>query len=140
VTRAERTLLLAVFRWARTEGGMQWGRWHYRWTRQSGPREQWLGIDFDREDGEYLSIYRGRASGRDYWVADIAEAVDVLAALGILPLRFSTAYRAGYDACMRAHRIAESRMPDRPLFSRGWTDPEVYALLPWADHELAVRR
>jgi hypothetical protein len=139
VTRAERTLLLAVFRWARAEGGMQWGRWHYRWTRQSGPREQWLGVEFDPGDGEFLSLYRGRATGRDYWVADIAEAVDVLAALGILPAQFSTAYRAGYDACQQAHRIAHQPKPGSNWL-RGWTDPEVYALLPWADHDLAVRR
>lgn len=140
MTGAERTLLLALFRWARTEGRLEWGRWHYRWSRETGPREQWVGIDYSADDGEFLTLWRGRTNMRTYFVADVAEAVDVLAALGIVPLQFSTAYRAGYDACMRAHRIAESRMPDRPLFSRGWTDPEVYALLPWADHELAVRR
>jgi hypothetical protein len=105
VTPAERTLLLALFRWARTEGGMEWGRWAHRWSRQRGPREQWLGVDFDSEDGEYLSIYRGRVNARDYWVGSLVEAVDVLAALGIVPARFSSAYRAGWDVCVDIMRI-----------------------------------
>lgn len=140
MTAAERTLLLALFRWARAEGRMEWGRWAHRWSRQTGSREQWIGVDYDPDYGDRLSLYRGYSAAKDYWFADIAEAVDVLAAIGILPARFSTAYRAGYDACMRAHQIAKSPAPDRPLWSRGWTDPEIYALLPAADHELAVRR
>lgn len=137
MTRAERTLLLAVFRWARTEGVRLDGA--MRWT--SPPPHRW-GVDYwgGRDDRD-LHIWRtGQMLGVNYRVVDVAEAVDLLAALGILPLQFSTAYRAGYDACQRAHQIAKSPAPDRPLFSRGWTDPEVYALLPWADHELAVRR
>jgi hypothetical protein len=137
VTGAERTLLLAVFRWARAEGVRLDGA--TRWT--SPPPHRW-GVEFwGGLDDRPVFVWReGQIIGSNYDVVDIAEAVDLLAALGILPAQFSTAYRAGYDACMRAHQIAESRLPDRPLFSRGWTDPEVYALLPWADHELAVRR
>lgn len=143
MTPAERTLLLALFRWARAQGGLTYGS-SYTWTR-FGPRDQRWGVSFYADDWETgkpvaLDIWRGRETSKDYWVRDIAEAVDVLAALGIVPARLSTAYRAGYDACMQAHRIAKSRLPARPFFSRGWTDPEVYALLPWADHDLAVRR
>lgn len=141
MTRAERTLLLAVFRWARAEGGLEWGRWAHRWARQTGPREQWLGVDYDPADGEYLSIYRGRGNAKEYWVSNAAEAVDVLVALGILPHRFSTSYRAGYEATRWADGIAAS--PATPGDwngpRRGWSDPAVYALLPAADRELAVR-
>lgn len=136
MTGAERTLLLAVFRWARAEGVRLDGA--MRWT--SPPPHRW-GVDFwagvaDRR----VTVWQdGWAEGVSCCLDDIAEAVDVLAALGILPLRFSTAYRAGYDAAMRAHQIARS-VPDKLSSPRGWTCPEVYALLPWADHELAVRR
>jgi hypothetical protein len=142
VTRAERTLLLALFRWARAEGGVQYGRLH-RWSHRGESREQWWGVDFF-DDGDYVSIWRGRDNARDYWVRDIAEAVDVLAALGIVPARFSTAYRAGYDAAMQAHHIAKTSPPGQSyradIRPRGWRDPDIYALLPAADHELAVRR
>lgn len=142
MTPSERTLLLALFRWARAKGGLAYGT-HYTWTRL-GPREQRWGVSFypgDWEPGEpvALEIWRGRDTMKTYWVTDVAEAVDLVAALGIVPARFSTAYRAGYDACMRAHRIARQRVPGQ-AYPRGWSDPEVYALLPAADHELAVRR
>jgi len=136
MTRAERILLLAVFRWAHREGGLAYGS-AYTWTR-FGAREQRWGVSFcakDWEPGETvaLEIWRGKETSKDYWVKDIAEAVDVLAALGILSAQFSTAYRAGYDAAGSARRLALSS-------GRGWSDAGVYALLPWADHELAVRR
>lgn len=95
MTAAERILLLALFRWARAEGGLEY-RSIYRWTRR-GPIEQRWGVSFDGVK-PWLSIWRGRDTAKDYWIRDVAEAVDVLAALGIVPARFSTAYRAGWDA------------------------------------------
>lgn len=109
----ERELLLALFRWARAEGRMEWGRWAHRWSRQTGPREQWLGVDYDPEDGKYLSLYRGRENARDYWVASVVEAVDVLAALGIVPPRFSSAYRAGWVARMDTRAASWDGFPGR---------------------------
>jgi len=136
VTGSERTLLLALFRWARAEGGLQYGGL-YSWARR-GPGEPRWGITFHPDEwgtgnAVALEIWRSGITVKEYWVKDIAEAVDVLAALGIVPLQFSTAYRAGYDAAGRCREIAMRS-------SKGWTDAGVYALLPWADHELAVRR
>lgn len=110
MTPAERSLLLAVFRWARAEGGLVYGL-PTRWS-CGGPIDQRWGVswswDFERER---LTVWRGRITARDYWVLSIAEAVDVLVALGILPPRFSTAYRAGWGAMRcyseRAHYGAE---------------------------------
>lgn len=95
MTPAERTLLREVFRWAIREG-IQQGT-HARWTRRGPVEHRWgVSLDFDRL---YLTVWRGRCTGRDYLVTSIAEAVDVLVALGVLPPRFSTAYRAGWDWC-----------------------------------------
>lgn len=124
MTAAERALLLALFRWARADG-VEFGT-AYRWTRR-GPVEQRWGVSYLGDDSPFLTIWRGRANARDYWVADLAEAVDLLAALGIVPARFTTAYRAGWDAAqlysIQAHHGAQ------------WT-----AIRPYAKRELAVRR
>jgi hypothetical protein len=103
VTPAERSLLLALFRWARAEG-LQFGG-ASRWTRR-GPIEQRWGVSCDPGYSAFLTIWRGRDTARDYWVASIAEAVDLVVALGIAPARFSTAYRAGWDAANRYAAVA----------------------------------
>lgn len=131
MTPAERSLLLAVFRWARSTGVRLDGA--MRWT--SPPPHRW-GVDYyQRSDRDSdLHVYRtGQILGVNYMVMSVAEAVDVLVALGILPHRFSTAYRAGYDARTLARIAANaSRL--------GWTDPAVAVMQPAADRTLAVRR
>lgn len=131
MTRAEQALLLQLFRWARTEGvrldgAMRWG---------SPPPHRW-GIDFWKGlDDRDLFVWReGRVVGTNYPVASITEAVDLLVTLGIVPARFSTAYRAGYNAANQARQIAGE--PFRG--GKGWQCPEVYALLPAVDTELVV--
>jgi hypothetical protein len=114
MTAAERTLLLALFRWGRAEG-LEYGR-SSRWSRQTGERETWWGVDFCVGD-EYIDVWRGRANEKRYFVASIAEAVDVLAALGIVPPRFSTAYRAGWYVAAPGHL-------------RSLTDEQYAAILP----------
>lgn len=105
MTTDERRLLLSVFRWAYAEGFELTTAYH-RWTRR-GPIEHRWGVSLEDPESPRLLIWRGRTNGRDYWVASIAEAVDLLVTLGILPARFSTAYRAGWDAMgrysVRAH-------------------------------------
>ncbi|WIM97815.1 hypothetical protein ACTOB_001369 [Actinoplanes oblitus] len=136
MTRAERGLLLELFRWARTEGVRRDGA--MRWT--SPPPHRW-GVDFwNGMDDRDLQVWReGQMVAANYRVTSIAEAVDQLVALGIAPAKFSTAYRAGYNAAMRAHQIARS-VPDKLSSPRGWSAPEIFALLPAADTELAVGR
>lgn len=110
MNRAERRLLLELFRWARAEGGLEYGGL-YTWARRGleGPG-RW-GITFyanDWEPGEPVSleIWRNRQTAKAYWVASIAEAVDLVVALGIAPARFSTTYRAGWDAANRYAEVA----------------------------------
>jgi hypothetical protein len=89
VTADERALLREVLAWGRAEGVRLDGA--SRWT--SPPPHRW-GVDFVPGD-EYLLIWRlGQNTGKSYFVDSVAEAVDVLCALSILPPRFSTAYRA----------------------------------------------
>ena len=131
MTPAEQGLLLAVFRWARAEaverytlaGTLVWGTDQWRVHRLSYG----------------LLVTRGSAAPDIYYARDVPEAVDLLAALGILPPQFSTAYRAGYEACMRAHEVANDWV-DNAWGRRGWQAPEIYSLLPAADHALVVRR
>lgn len=119
MTPAERTLLREVFRWAIREG-IQQGT-HARWTRRGPVEQRWgVSLDFDRL---YLTVWRGRCTGRDYLVTSIAEAVDVLVALGVLPPPFSTAYRAGWEA---AHEDRE-----HPSFGADYR-----AIVPAAPREL----
>ena len=112
MTPAERSLLLALFRWARAEGITYGGA---NWWSRPGPIEQRWGIDFE-SDCDFLRIWRGRNTSRRYWVASITEAVDVLVALGIAPARFSTAYRAGWDAAGGAPESESRRV--RPAVPR----------------------
>lgn len=93
MTPAERALLREVFRWARQvgvrlDGGMRW----------DGPPPRCWGVDYWHGQ-EYLLVWRAsKNTGKEYFVTSVAEAVDVLVALGILPARFSTAYAAGWQA------------------------------------------
>jgi hypothetical protein len=92
VTAAERGLLREVFRWVRSTQGVGLHlSYAYRWA---GAEKAW-GVDCFTDDDGRMTIWRlGKTTGKDYWVVSVAEAVDVLCALGILPPRFSTAYRA----------------------------------------------
>lgn len=99
MTPAERSLLLALLRWARAEGMVSTGA--SRWTRPGQIEQRW-GVSCDPGFSPVLTIWRGRDTARDYWVRSVAEAVDLLVALGIAPARFSTAYRAGWDAHLDA--------------------------------------
>jgi hypothetical protein len=114
MTPAERALLLAVFRWAYAER-VDLHVLLYKWSRP-GPSTTFWGIDYTAErTGCTLAIRRGRLGMADYFVASVAEAVDVLVALGILPAQFSTAYRAGWDAALGSGaKRWPRRMPRAP--------------------------
>ena len=106
MTRGERTLLLALFRWARA-AELAAGVWPRSWAVGK------YRIDWDRSDPEMLDVVHTADRNRPYIrttrrlpVASIAEAVDLLVALGIVPVRFSTAYRAGWDAGLQYAEVA----------------------------------
>lgn len=52
-------------------------------------------------------------------VESVTQAIDVLVALGYLPLRFSSAYRAGWEAAM----VWEKCTDDDAVFARMFHDP-----------------
>jgi len=115
MTPAERSLLLALFRWARAEG-LEYGTTSW-WCHRTGPREDWWGVDFNVGD-ECMTIWRGRMTGRSYFVASVTEAVDLVVALGMVPARFSAAYRAGWDAACGAARPASEWARVLPVVAR----------------------
>lgn len=63
--------------------------------------------------------YHGRELQR-LPVTTVTEAVDVLVALGLLPARFSSAYRSGWDAAT----VWEKCEGDEAVFKRLFHDPE----------------
>lgn len=101
MTPAERQLLRGVFRWGRAAG------WRPTWPQiwaldgvtvdfvRSYVRRPSVGV-WRRHDPGVEGVRRW-ANG-NVQVVSVAEAVDLLVTLGILPSRFSTAYRAGWDA------------------------------------------
>lgn len=114
-------------------------RWHSGWRDESREIAFELPKVDDPEDAYAIVYYcTGQyASYTKFEARTLTEAVDVLCAFGYLPARFSTAYRMGYNACMLAHRIARQSHPGGGV--RGWADPDVFALLPAVNHNLAVR-
>lgn len=104
MTAEERALLRAVLRWARASGVESD---YHRWTRR-GPIEQRWGVSWEDSSTPKLLIWRGRDTGQDYWVRSIAEAVELLVALDILPMRFSAAYEAGlFEAARRVNAVLD---------------------------------
>lgn len=96
MTAAERALLRAVFAWARANV------WRLAHWNDSGYRS-WVaghssvGLGVAGRSTAVLDISQpGRAASLD--VRSVAEAVDLLCAIRILPAHFSTAYRAGWYA------------------------------------------
>jgi hypothetical protein len=130
MTPAERSLLLAVFRWARAN----------EWVRLGG--DGWCSKTTSISAvGRGLYIFSKKFGTMSIPVVSVAQAVDVLVALKILPHRFSTSYCAGYESAYWARGIAASPAnPDEWAGPRrGWADPEVRVLEPAAPRELAVR-
>lgn len=94
MTPAERQLLAAVCRWARVAG------WKYEMPGWSDGRGRDATIRVCWADG-LVTVTRQNAAGRFpadsdvYPVYTIQQAVDVLVAVGVLPVAFSSAYRFG---------------------------------------------
>lgn len=68
-----------------------------------------------------ISMRRGWSDNyKWYEVASFTQAVDLLVAFGLLPARFSTAYRAGWDAAYEADQLAwEDAVPPAHPLVRG---------------------
>lgn len=80
-------------------------------------------VTWDPSDGE-VGYSLGGTTLHDYtWIkaASVTEAVDLLVALDILPTRFSSAYRAGWEAC---HVWERSERYDDATFNNLFHDPD----------------
>jgi len=98
------------------------------------PGGPWIGWERHDVTGHPEPIELGLHSGvrgdgiRRVRVIDLTEAVDVAVAFGYLPPRFSSAYRAGWNAQHESRRIACRD----GIGSPGLSAPEVVALWPVA--------
>jgi hypothetical protein len=89
-TRAQ---LAAVLRWARAAG----------WTRETGPRRGWAApdgsavVEADTATGE-LGVHYDPARPAPTWyqAATVAQAVEQLVTLGLLPVELSPCYASGW--------------------------------------------
>lgn len=110
IARWRRATGVSYFQWRPGKGfGVmtEWKMWHgdVRKRRQIN-----VTYEPDTESGPASLAatrdYYGSEDFKDLSVTTVAEAVDVLVALGFLPPRFSSAYRAGWDAAIRADQAA----------------------------------
>src|SRR5690349_5101558 len=109
LTEQEIALLRAIVRWRRGVGasfflhrrgrGFAGAYGFAEWNRFAGAKRQ--GVAFERETPNVLTYtknYHGVPGFDRVGVDSIEQAAGILAAVGILPARFSPAYRAGWDA------------------------------------------
>lgn len=128
-------LLREIAKWRRANGVDYWrargilGRFT-QWS-EIGRDGKQVSIDFERGDEGWcaaMTIGRKRELGGlkidDNWT--LVQAVDVIVAVGYLPPRFSSAYRAGWEARHHAQTVACRNSMSEP----GWNSPEVLVLTP----------
>jgi len=119
MTVAEIGVMREIVKWRREAGHLfapmnsrylgHWAEW------RDGARAFGREVTVDHSiPGKFAVRPEGRyVTGRWYVALSFTEAVDILVALGYLPARFSTAYRAGWDAAMDDERVMhdDSRYP-----------------------------
>lgn len=99
--RSERALLASVHRWARTHG---WHAERHSW-RNGGPASATVDVRWGRNEiGVSRVVDRLALNNHGVWscttwirVSSVVQAVDVLVALGILPVWLSSAYGLAED-------------------------------------------
>jgi hypothetical protein len=119
MTAVEIGLLREIVRWRRSHDG----EYVYTWSRYrliDGKSFAWLSVDSHAtcmKIGVSPDFYREPFTW--HRVRTIGEAVDLLVVLGYLPMRFSSAYRAGWDASKAWHSEV-----DDATFARMFHDPD----------------
>lgn len=99
LTDEDRKLLREVVQWRRANG---WGFGFYPkrgeadWTSGDGVLVE---ADFFGY-GVQLIVDGGERRRGAFWPRSVREAVDILAALGILPITFSSAYKSGRESAL----------------------------------------
>jgi hypothetical protein len=120
MTADEVALLKEVVRWRRNHGielVRDWSRYRF----PDGRSFAWLPVSSHAtcmKIGVTADVRRHPFVW--YRVPSIGQAVDLLAMFGYLPVRFSSAYRAGWEAAM----VWEKCEADDPVFRRMFHDPE----------------
>jgi hypothetical protein len=118
-TGADRRLLADVHRWARTNG---WTPADWR-GRQNAPTEDQATIAVRTNEAGF-QVWRKTTDAphftgqpTDYPADSVRQAVDLLAALNILPAQFSSAYQAGWHDGYFADVEDETRAEIRAAWS-----------------------
>ena len=110
-------LLRAIARWRR-DNGVNYFQW--RPGKGFGAMTEWYlftdrkrrTVSYEPGDVPEVAVVRDYYGGEGFTVlptSTVTETVDVLVALGFLPARFSSAYRAGWDARARIESDARQR-------------------------------
>lgn len=104
-----------VIRWAKKEG------WHRREHLLHDGDGNQLGFDIDCQRGQGRSYYGLRALPVKWFSPDSPQqAIDVLAALGVIPGRFSSQWQAGRDYALTAAAVLLPDLEPVPEFVDGY--------------------
>ncbi|WP_045742265.1 hypothetical protein [Actinoplanes rectilineatus] len=98
LSAAESSLLRDVIRWMQAEKHIRHGRinrWEFRRPGKPNWDVSFWPCEWEPNDTVALEIRRDRDSSQRYWVRSLVEAVDLLVSLGMVPTRFSSAFRDG---------------------------------------------
>jgi len=95
MTVAEIALLREIVRWRKAEG-IEYAPAMAEYRRRNGYAVTW-----DYMNGLEIGFTRSFMSPIQWFpVRTVTQAVDLLVTFGFLPPQFSSAYRAGWDACV----------------------------------------
>lgn len=98
LTTDEIHLLREVARWCH-HMGVSYDARNMEWTDPHGPSVYLLTRDTECDIPTALGVRRKADGERSWYDAEsVAEAVDILVAIGFLPSRFSSCYRDGWEA------------------------------------------
>jgi hypothetical protein len=103
MTVAEIALMREIVKWRRGHADIDYNPLWSQYRTNDGGVVAWVALDADNDYpmvGVSPNYYGYPQNTPMEWhrVHSFTEAVDLLVALGYLPARFSTAYRAGYEA------------------------------------------
>lgn len=161
LTAEERTLLREVIRWARAEGwrrehlceeASRYGKSFYRDWHWHGEQDRVFveRTTFKHNADDWRLVGATPHGGVEHHVdgvMDLRRAVDVLAALGVLPAKFSTAFNAGresaFDGCQVEWGVQVAA--NRALAHRGLDEAEAreklaYYQAIWDEKAWQVKR
>lgn len=135
MTTEEVGLLKELVRWRRNRGGVTVGSKGYGHIKLADGRTLWwqtrlcMNWPHRGEIGVHESSWRPPSW---HQVESVTQAVDIVVALGYLPQRFSSAYRAGWNASAVWHGSDDYHVPTEE-FQRLFHNPDNISF-PVGDH------